>query len=234
MNNYVVATIKDWQINQFNLVSPAIPGNWSLISDKAQLTLERLRNINPKYIFFPHWSWIVPDEILNEFTCVCFHMTDLPYGRGGSPLQNLIARGHQETKITALRMTNELDAGPIYLKAPLSLQGRAQEIFERSAVLIFEMISSITKLEPVAMGQTGEITLFERRVPEQSKIPATGELSNLYDLIRMMDADSYPRAFINYGNFTLEFENAKFNKGVLNAAVTISKRDSKRDIKAND
>lgn len=238
MNNYVVATIKDWQINQFNSTTPELTGNWSLISDKSQLTMDSLRLINPKYIFFPHWSWIVPDEILNEFTCVCFHMTDLPYGRGGSPLQNLIARGHNETKLTALKMTNELDAGPIYLKAPLSLQGSAQEIFERSAELIFEMIASIIKLEPVAIEQTGEVTLFDRRVPEQSKMPAKGELSELYDLIRMMDADSYPRAFIDYGDFTLQFRNAKLNNEIIDAAVTISKRDSKkdskRDTKTND
>ncbi len=37
------------------------------------------------------------------------HMTDVPYGRGGSPLQNLIARGHTSTKLTAMRMTAEVD-----------------------------------------------------------------------------------------------------------------------------
>ena len=43
-------------------------------------------------------------------------MTDLPYGRGGSPLQNLIINGHKETMMSALRCVQELDAGPIYLK----------------------------------------------------------------------------------------------------------------------
>jgi len=37
-------------------------------------------------------------------------MTDVPYGRGGSPLQNLIVRGHTETKLTALRCVRDLDA----------------------------------------------------------------------------------------------------------------------------
>lgn len=32
-----------------------------------------------------------------------FHMTNFPYGRGGSPLQNLMKRGHHTTTITALR-----------------------------------------------------------------------------------------------------------------------------------
>ena len=57
-------------------------------------------------------------------------MTDLPFGRGGSPLQNLITRGISKTKISALRCNEEIDAGPIYLKRPLSLHGSAEEIYQ--------------------------------------------------------------------------------------------------------
>jgi methionyl-tRNA formyltransferase len=53
----------------------------------------------------------------------------LPYGRGGSPLQNLIDLGHKDTFVSALKMTEELDAGAIYLKKPLSLEGLAEEIY---------------------------------------------------------------------------------------------------------
>ena len=31
-------------------------------------------------------------EIHENYKCIIFHMTDLPFGRGGSPLQNLISR----------------------------------------------------------------------------------------------------------------------------------------------
>src|SRR5438876_4995655 len=36
---------------------------------------------------------------------------------------------------TTLFRSNEIDAGPVYLKRPLSLAGSAQEIFERAAEL---------------------------------------------------------------------------------------------------
>ena len=52
-------------------------------------------------------------------------MTDVPFGRGGSPLQNLISRGIYETKISAFRCVAEMDAGPVYPKRPFSLaEGR--------------------------------------------------------------------------------------------------------------
>ena len=52
-----------------------------------------------------------------------FIWTDLPYGRGGTPLQNLILRGHQNTKLSAFKLVDEMDAGPIYLKADLFFRG---------------------------------------------------------------------------------------------------------------
>lgn len=221
-DNYVVATIKEWNIIEYERVYPDMAGDWTLINDNNQLTLATLRNLNPKYVFFPHWSWIVPEEILNEFTCICFHMTDLPYGRGGSPLQNLISRGHHETKLSALKMTKQLDAGAIYLKAPLSLEGSAQEIFERSAKLTFEIIKSIITLTPIPIEQTGDVTTFTRRKPEQSQIQGRETFTELYDLIRMMDAESYPKAFLHYGDFTLTFEQAKLTQEMNNNEQRIS------------
>ena len=222
-NNYIIATIKEWNFDQYKKVKPTLPGNWSLISDPNQLTIEYLRTLKPKYVFFPHWSWLIPEEILSEFTCICFHMTDVPYGRGGSPLQNLISRGHTETKLSALKMTKQLDAGGVYLKAPLSLQGSAQQIFERCAGITFEMITSIINLNPIPIEQDGTVVTFSRRTPEQSEIKGDEKITELYDLIRMMDADSYPKAFIHYNDITLTFENAQMTKNKIMASVIISK-----------
>jgi methionyl-tRNA formyltransferase len=82
----------------------------------------------------------VPAEIVERFECICFHMADVSYGRGGSPLQNLILRGHHSTVLTALRIIDELDAGPTYLKKPLSLEGCAQDIYERAANITCDLM----------------------------------------------------------------------------------------------
>ena len=67
-------------------------------------------------------------------------MTDLPFGRGGSPLQNLIKNRFSETVITAIECSKEIDAGDIYLKEKLSLNGSAEEIFLRANIIIKRMI----------------------------------------------------------------------------------------------
>lgn len=226
MNNYIVITTKDWNINQYQKRVDGYSGNWFLIKSPEELTLDKLREIKPKYIFFPHWSWIVPESILNEFNCVCFHMTDVPYGRGGSPLQNLIIRGHENTKLTALKMCKELDAGPVYLKEDLSLAGSATDIFKRSASLTFDMIEYIVKNNPKPEKQQGEVTQFPRRKPEQSELKPDMDISTLYNMVRMLDAETYPKAFIKFGEYKLEFSSVENSEGHLKANVKIVKEEN--------
>jgi len=100
-------------------------------------------------------------------------MTDVPFGRGGSPLQNLIVRGLRETKFTALRMSGEFDAGPVYMKEVMPLEGGAEEIYLRASRLSGEMIERIIRLEPKPAEQKGEakIAAMESYESEARKFP---------------------------------------------------------------
>jgi methionyl-tRNA formyltransferase len=193
------------------------------ISQPRELRLEALLALDPEWIFVPHWSHLIPEEIWNRWPTVIFHMTDLPYGRGGSPLQNLIQRGHSSTMLTALRCTAELDAGPIYGKEPLGLLGTAEEILIRADGLIEAMIERIVLNRPNPQPQQGEPVLFSRRKPEQSNLchcPA-GDLSACFDQIRMLDADGYPHAFLEVHGLRLEFRRASRRSDGLHADVVI-------------
>ncbi len=221
-NHYVVATAKSWNVARYHSTISRLPGVWHLIEQPGDLTREKLDEINPRYIFFPHWSHKVPDEIVSRYECVCFHATDVPYGRGGSPVQNLIARGHQETVVSALRMVTELDAGPVYSKQPLSLLGGGEEVFLRLATVVAEMIAEIVASEPTPEPQTGEPTVFKRRTPEDSRIPQDmTALESLFDHIRMLDAEGYPPAFLDYGGLRIEFTRPALRTGRIEATVTI-------------
>lgn len=78
----VIATIKSWNMENFKKLKKTVKGyNFVLIKNKEGLTYGRLKVLNPLFVFFPHWSWIIPQEIYDNFECVVFHMTDLPFGR---------------------------------------------------------------------------------------------------------------------------------------------------------
>lgn len=222
--NYIIATSRKWNENLVDKLG----GNFHLINAKEQLTKENLNKIAPEYIFFPHWSDIIPAEIYENYPCVIFHMTDLPFGRGGSPLQNLIVRGFKETKISAIKCAKDVDTGDIYLKKDLSLKGSAEEIFFRTNKIIEQMITEIISNKPEAQPQTGEIVEFKRRTPDQSDISNLKEPNEIYDYIRMLDAPGYPHAFIENDNFIMEFTKAAIDNDVVTANVTFRKKNDEK------
>ena len=224
---YLVLGCKPWSRRVFDQTLRHLPGQWHYIGSPAELSTEVVANLAPRYLFFLHWSWKVPQELVDRFECVCFHMTDVPFGRGGSPLQNLIARGHRETKLTALRMSDRLDAGPVYMKEPLSLEGGAEEIYLRAAQLSAKMIQRMIQREPKPVPQKGKAVNFKRRKPEESEIAAGGSLDQLYDFIRMLDAEGYPRAFLEQSGFRFEFSRPALYDGRIVADVKITRTEAK-------
>lgn len=200
--------------------------NWSLVRLRSpqELSLAALEEVRPSFVFFPHWSWLVPREIHQRFECVIFHMTDVPYGRGGSPLQNLIVRGHSHTVLSALKCVDALDAGPVYLKLPLSLEGTADQILRRAAVVMETMIVSILEKRPQPVPQEGEVVNFKRRIPQDGNLAPLKELSEVNDYIRMLDADDYPHAFVETSDLRFEFTDATQREGYVDAHVRIRKK----------
>lgn len=189
---------------------------------RSELTEEALAACDPSHVFLPHWSWKVPRGVYERFQCIVFHMTDVPFGRGGSPLQNLVVRGIENTKLTALRCVDQIDAGPIYLKRPLSTLGTAEEVYLRAAKLMHPMIVDIVRSGLLPKTQSGEIVQFARRLPEDGNLLNANGLNEVHDMIRMLDADGYPNAFLEAGSLRLEFSGASLHHDHLLANVRIS------------
>ena len=222
---YVIASSRVWYENLTVRLSASTGKEFVLINKKEELTFDRLKELQPRYVFFPHWSYIIPEEIFQNFECIIFHMTDVPFGRGGSPLQNLIARGIYETKVTALRCEAELDAGPVYMKHHLSLHGTAEEIYLRAAEIIETLISEMVLHEPEPIPQQGEVVCFPRRKPHESNISKIADLEQAFDYIRMLDAEGYPKAFIETDTLRFEFQRPSLRQGKIVADVIITKKD---------
>ena len=225
-NICVLASDRPWNRNMPEVLGSKTGFDFVPISSPKELTAAKLASIDPKFVFFPHWSHRIDASVFNQFECVIFHMTDLPYGRGGSPLQNLIARGIYETRISALRCVEEMDAGPIYLKKSFSLYGSAEEIFLRASDVIEDMIVEMLSKPPEQMPQKGVPTVFKRRRPEEGNLNTAQSLEQVFDLIRMLDAEGYPNAFLNVGPFKLEFTRAAMKAGHVVADVRISHADN--------
>ncbi|MDC3164314.1 formyltransferase family protein [Prochlorococcus sp. AH-716-F13] len=193
------------------------------ISRKEDLNLELIHAFKPDYIFFPHWNWIVDKNIHQNYMCIVFHTAPLPYGRGGSPIQNLILNGYEYTPVCALKMTSELDAGPIYGEITISLEGNLKNIFLRIKNATNKLIMKIIKNQLIPVPQEGEPHYFKRLSEKNNEIPNEISLREIFDKVRMLDHEDYPNAYIVYGNNKLEFYNASLNNEYLELKCKIRK-----------
>ena len=223
---YIILSEKSWNQDLVkNLSKNNNKVNWVFIKERLDFNTKNIESIRPDKIFIPHWSYIIPAEIFEKYECVVFHMTDLPFGRGGSPLQNLIVLGKEKTKISALRVVKELDAGPIYLKEDLSLQGTAEEILIRANSIIELMIIELIDKDLEPIEQKGDVVHFKRRTPKESNIADLKQIKDIYNHIRMLDAKGYPNAFIENEYFKFEFSKASISaSGEIESEIRIIKK----------
>lgn len=186
------------------------------------------------HVYFVHWSDKVPDDVLNDYVCIGFHMTDLPFGRGGMPLQNLLVRGIYETKLTAYRMDAAFDAGNILLKRDFKIgdkEDTAEDIYKSVSELALRMVKDIeTTGDFVGTAQfagiPGNAEVFRRFTPEEMRIPNDITAAKLHDFIRAFDAEGYPHPYIDLDNVRLTFTTSYGREGeCIESYVKICPKD---------
>lgn len=222
MSKSIIAYSKDWfrdhpksdEFRSLDLIE---------ISKKDDLSFENIKRINPKYIFFPHWNWRISSKIYENFECIVFHTAPLPYGRGGSPIQNLIIRGIDRSPVCAIKVTDVLDGGPIYDSLEITLDGNINEIFSKIANCVEKLIIKICKSNPLPSPQKGNILSFRRLSYADNELLESHSIKELYDRIRMVDGEDYQKAYMKFGDYKIEFSDSRVVNNELLAKIRIYK-----------
>ena len=219
---FFIVGIGEW--NKKIFLSESKNNKYIFINSKSEL-VNKLKKYNPSIIFFIHWHWKISKSFLKSYLCIGFHMTKLPYGRGGSPLQNLILRNKKSTFLSVFKITDKMDSGPILLQKKMSLNGNAEDIYRRVTINALSIIKSkfIIGKKLLFKNQKGKIINFKRRDPKQSEIKNIKNIKNLHDFIRMLDAPNYPRAFIIKNKFKISFFNSEIKNNTIRSKVMIEK-----------
>lgn len=220
---YLIITKKIWNKKNFLKLSKKI-----LVL--RNLKKKKIDSLKPKIIFFIHWSKIIDEYFFKNYLCIQFHASDLPKGRGGSPIQNQIINGIKKTKITAFKIDKNLDHGPICLKKNFLLNGNLFNILKRMERTCVTMIKEIIKKKNLKFNQQkGKVSFYKRRKKRDSNIffQDLKNLNNYYDFIRMLDAKSYPSAYLDNNKFRFIFKNVKRYKNYLTADTKIYLNEKK-------
>ena len=220
---YLIITKKIWDLKNFRKLGK----NFILLK---KINKKLIKKINPKIIFFIHWSELIKESFYKKYLCIQFHASNLPKGRGGSPIQNQILLNIKKTKISAFKMSKKLDSGPICLQNKFTLDGTAEQILIRMEKISVLMTKKIVKMKNIKFyKQKGIPSFFKRRTYEQSQInlKKINTISKLYDFMRMLDAPGYPSSYIKLNKFKFIFNNIRSYKNKINAKIEIIKNEKR-------
>jgi methionyl-tRNA formyltransferase len=194
--------------------------------EKPDIQIESLSNQTKKYVVNPSdndkiesilregeidlaiyygWSWLVREPILSNHICVCLHPSKLPMYRGGSPIQNQIISGENESSITVFRMGVGLDDGPIYQQIFMSLEGEIKDIFWRmqdtgkviTRNLITDLINDDLFFNPQVSPENYPPCVRRKPCQSELKLEKIEKMSfnQLNNFIRAL-TDPYPNAYV--------------------------------------
>jgi methionyl-tRNA formyltransferase len=218
---FLVSKNTPWSKKLYSTISREIECKW--FSDKSYK--DKLRELDPDWIFFFHWSRIVPEDIYKNNRCVVIHTGNLPRARGGSPLQNQILDGIIESKVNAISMEEEVDSGDVYCSLPITLQGTITDIWLSIADRAHNLIKECVRGDLSPKKQIGEVQKYRRNKNNKLPIENTNDLIKIHKFIQMLDGETYPRAFLEIGKFRLEFSRSKLNDTHILSDVLIRKID---------
>lgn len=183
--------------------------------DSARLVRSHSDIESADITFFLGCIKITPDNILKRSKRnLVVHASDLPQGRGFSPMTWRILEGENELPVTLFEAVTECDAGDILDQLLLKFTGTEllpelqQKLGEATLSLAIKYLNSESC--PVGMPQQGEASVYPRRYPKDSELDINKSLLDNFNLLRTVDNEKYP-AFFHYGGekFQLKIEKIK-------------------------
>ncbi len=175
------------------------------IGFQTYLATNHLDIIKGSVAFYLSYARIVPEEVIERsFRSLVIHASNLPEGKGFSPWVWQILEGKNLIPMCLFAMTPELDAGNIFIKESLELNGSELlgEIRLKLADLKKKMILQYltAPLEPTPYKQSGKSTFYPKRTPSDSELNPNESISVQFNQLRVADNKSYPSFFYHKGN----------------------------------
>mgnify|MGYP001265523398 CR=1 FL=1 len=165
-------------------------------------------------IFISCTKIISKDGLLKNSSNIVCHPSDLPKGKGFSPIAWEILEGLNEITFTLFEANEGIDDGDFYFKEKVFLKGdelnddlrkiQANTTFN----LIYKYVSQFPKNK--SYPQNGNETYYIRRTTQDSELDLNKTINEQFNLLRIVDNDLYPAFFIKNGKkYKIKIE--KFN-----------------------
>lgn len=154
--------------------------------------------------FFLSCTTVVPPEYLEKHEHnLVVHESDVPEGRGWSPVHWQVLEGNDEIPIVLMEAAEQVDTGDVYIRDRIQLEGTEllREIREKVGQKTVELALEFVEAYPDVEGdpQEGEATYYPRRTTDDSELDPEKSIDEQFNLLRIVDNENYPAFFRKNG-----------------------------------
>jgi UDP-2,4-diacetamido-2,4,6-trideoxy-beta-L-altropyranose hydrolase len=159
------------------------------------------------YCFLLGCSQFVKSSVKKKFKKILVvHESDLPKGRGWSPLTWEILNNNDKFVVSLIEINDCIDAGNIFIKKSFTLKGNElnyqwKKIQAKYSFMVIRDFL-LLKNKNVFIRQQGNVSYYKQRKPEDSELNINLPIIDQFNLLRVVDNESYPAFF--------KFKNSKF------------------------
>ena len=163
---------------------------------------KKIKNYNDINIIFSYFKFIESDYLKKSKYNLIPHESNLPLGKGMSPLTWQILQGNQNFVFSLIEASQKYDCGDIYFKKIVKIPKHF--IFnEIKSLQLFVNLSLVIKFlekfkkNKIVLGkkQLGRSTYYLKRTPKDHKLNINKTLKSQFDLLRTSDNKTYPAYF---------------------------------------
>jgi UDP-2,4-diacetamido-2,4,6-trideoxy-beta-L-altropyranose hydrolase len=172
---------------------------WLHQGHRVQWTHDVDRLSSGDLCFYLSCGQIVSKSILDQFcNNLVVHESDLPRGKGWSPLTWQILEGKNRIPVTLFEAAEKVDSGDIYLQEWLEFEGHEllDELRQAQAKATLRLCSQFVDQYPEilkqAQPQTGTESFYPRRRARDSQLDINVPLVEQFNLLRVVDNEKYP------------------------------------------
>jgi len=128
------------------------------------------------------------------------HESDLPEGKGWSPLTWQILEGKNNIVISLFKAEDSVDSGEIYKQELLKLNGTEvyneinNKLFKIKGKLMKWAIDNVNQLKAKKTNNINS-SYYRKRTASDSEININDSIQNQFNLLRVCDPDRYPAFF---------------------------------------
>ena len=172
--------------------------------DRKDLSLEVFYDHNEvssfQLVFVLGYTKILPESFIkrNQLVLVV-HESDLPKGKGFSPVQWQIIERKDCITVSLIELQKEVDSGNIFEQAQLVFNGSElyNEIREKQAEITFFLIQKFIDKYPhvVSKKQVGTSTFYKKRIGADGELNIDASIREQFNVLRVGNNEEWPSFF---------------------------------------